>query len=60
VYCSRTIKVIIEDPKTTEQFRTLLNDAWWKIDQNLIKNLYHSMHARLHHVIAAKGKMTKY
>ena len=49
-----------EDPKTTEQFRTLLDDAWWKIDQNVIKNLYHSMHSRLRHVIAAKGKMTKY
>ena len=49
-----------EDPKTTEQFRTLLDDAWWKIDQGVIRNLYHSMHSRLRHVIAAKGKMTKY
>ena len=49
-----------EDPKTTEQFRTLLDDAWWKIDQDVIRNLYHSMHSRLHHVIAAEGKMTKY
>ena len=49
-----------KDPKTTVAFKALLKKEWWDIDQNYIRNLYHSMPNRLRAVIAAEGRMTKY
>ena len=47
--------------KTTAAFKEFLRKLWWKeIEQDLIRNLFHSMPARARAVIAEKGHMTRY
>jgi hypothetical protein len=52
--------VVEKNPRTTEEFKKVIQDVWWEIPQDYIRNLYHSMPHRLAAVIANEGAMTKY
>ena len=54
-----------KQPRTAEQFKTLLKKVWWDKalvpqDHNVIRNLYHSIPERLLEVVAGGGAMTRY
>ena len=54
-----------KQPRTVEQFKTLLKKVWWDKalvpqDHNVIRNLYHSIPERLLEVVAGGGAMTRY
>ena len=52
-----------KQPKTVEQFKTLLTKVWWDkvlVPQDHIRNLYHCIPERLVEVVAGGGAMTRY
>jgi transposase len=56
----RRIRKRAEQPSNVEELWNFIQEEWYSLDKQIIKNLYLSMTTRIHELKVAKGKYTKY